>query len=117
MLTIVNHHTVKRSEIPSWSPEFLNRINFNLGNSLISESLLQLIPGASLHDTLYGIEDHPDPKEAALLLVNEFNKCIFVMQDHLIFDSMPVSRSIQAEKLLRCATFLKNVRIPTLVVS
>lgn len=117
MLTIVNHHTVKRTEFPSWSPEFLNRINFNLGNSLISESLLKLIPGASLHDRLYDIEKIPDPKKAALQLNNEFNKCIFVMQDHLIFNSMPESKSIDAEKILRCATFLKNLRIPTLVAS
>lgn len=117
MLTIVNHHTAKRSEFPSWSPEFLNRINFNLGNSLISETLLKLIPGASLHDTLYGIENIPDPKKAALQLNNDYNKCIFVMQDHVIYNSMPQSNSIDAKKILRCATFLESLRIPTLVVS
>jgi len=117
MLTIVNHHIVKSSEIVSWTPEFVSRINFNLGNSLISETLLKLIPGASLHHTLYDIENLLDPKKAALQLNNEFSKCIFVMQDHVIFNSMPLSKSIDSKKILRCAAFLKNVRIPTLVVS
>jgi hypothetical protein len=117
MLKIVNHHTVRRGEFVSWSPDFFRRINFNLGNSLISETLLKLIPGASLHDTLQDVENILDPKKAALQLNNECNKSIFVLQDHVIFNSMPLSKSIDSEKILRCATFLENVRIPTLVVS
>jgi hypothetical protein len=117
MLTIINHHTVKRTELVSWSPEFLSRINFNLGNSLISETLLELIPGASLLEAFFDIENIPDPKKAALQINNKFKKCFFVMQDHIIFNSMPQSNSIDAKKILRCATFLENVRIPTLVVS
>jgi hypothetical protein len=117
MIGIVNHHVVRRREFSAWSPAFIKEINHNLGNSFISETLLKILPGAKLHEKLSDLENYSDPIEAAETVNKELKKCVFVAQDHLLFDFMPPSKSLDGEKILRCAKFLSQLRVPTYVVS
>ncbi len=117
MIAIVNHHVVRQREFSAWSTAFVKEINFNLGNSFISEALIKILPGTKLHEKFSDLENYSDPIEAAETANKELKKCIFISQDHLLFNSMPHSNSLDGEKILRCAKFLSQLRVPTYVVS
>jgi hypothetical protein len=117
LITIVNHHTPNWHKDKSWSSEFIKKINYNLGNALISQSCIKLYPKAALNESLSDLEEHSDPMNAALEINKKYTKCIFIMQDHIIGKSMPSSNSINGRKILNIATFLRFLEIPTHVVS
>ena len=114
---VINHSLVNLHEIKPWSTEFLKMINSNLGNAVISHSILKILPGVEIHPAAYNLGEVHNSKSLANDINSKYGKCILVLQDHVVFESMPPSVSLTPKHILAVADFLKNIAIPTFVVS